>query len=630
MFTKRNFIDRIYESNRNLIVNGDISSGKTSNFIFPLIDRFIDNDENILILDSKEEYINKYYGYLKGKDYNLIVVNLQDLDRSNGWNPLTYPYTLYKMGNKDKALEYLEKISKNIFQDPSSNDSFWISSARDLFLGLCFALFDSASPTEINYNSINNMVGYPKLKDFILSFDKDSIVYNCASGTILSPKETKDGIISTFRQQLRKIISKEKLTNLLYKTNFNYESLINNKYAFFIIARDDNKELNIIASMLIEQIFSYLFDEESHKKNNIILDNIDTIEYIPELSNMLASGISRDIKFVIGTRFLDNINNKYGEYINKLCNILNINDKNIELILNNKYEKIRYTPFDYKFVKDNINYPILTNEKIKTFDFENNNIIDNNNQEQENEIKPLISDNLFFEEQKEEPKEISKLEPIYDEPDPNFFSVYEEKKRKIKEKEEKKDKLDSKEEINKSSNTIDEETAEIIKKIDKKLTELKSEDNISKIDSKIKEIERKTIIKSESNDFFNQETNNLLNLIDQKIKELEQENKKNLPMDFEFPNLDEKNIKKPKIKNKLAHYKEPKEINPKEEIKEEVENILKELNLIKEIDGKIYYVNGYKNKKKEIEAKLLKEKYNIEPKKESKSIFWFFLYLNYL
>ena len=126
---KKNIFERLLYSNRNLIINGDISSGKTSNVIFPLLDRIIDNDESFLFLDSKKEYINKYYGYLKNKDYNVIIINLQDLDRSFGWNHLDYPYTLYINGNKEKDIEYLESLSVTIFDD-NNNDSFWTSSAQ--------------------------------------------------------------------------------------------------------------------------------------------------------------------------------------------------------------------------------------------------------------------------------------------------------------------------------------------------------------------------------------------------------------------------------------------------------------------------------------------------------------------
>ena len=32
------------------------------------------------------------------------------MDKSEGWNPLEYPYNLFKNGEQDKAQEYLEKI----------------------------------------------------------------------------------------------------------------------------------------------------------------------------------------------------------------------------------------------------------------------------------------------------------------------------------------------------------------------------------------------------------------------------------------------------------------------------------------------------------------------------------------
>ena len=87
-------IDKIYNFNRNLIVDGKLSAGKTTNVMFPLVEKMIDNSESLFILDSKEEYLNKYYNTLKSNNYNVITINLRNMDKSEGWNPLEYPYQL--------------------------------------------------------------------------------------------------------------------------------------------------------------------------------------------------------------------------------------------------------------------------------------------------------------------------------------------------------------------------------------------------------------------------------------------------------------------------------------------------------------------------------------------------------
>lgn len=67
-------IDKIYNFNRNLIVDGKLSTGKTTNVMFPLVEKMIDNCESLFVLDSKEEYLNKYYNTLKSYDYNVILL----------------------------------------------------------------------------------------------------------------------------------------------------------------------------------------------------------------------------------------------------------------------------------------------------------------------------------------------------------------------------------------------------------------------------------------------------------------------------------------------------------------------------------------------------------------------------
>ena len=64
---KEEIINKIYEAKKNLIVNGDMSTRKTINVGFPLVEKMIKENESLFILDPKTEYLNQYYDLLKGK-----------------------------------------------------------------------------------------------------------------------------------------------------------------------------------------------------------------------------------------------------------------------------------------------------------------------------------------------------------------------------------------------------------------------------------------------------------------------------------------------------------------------------------------------------------------------------------
>lgn len=184
---KREVLEEIINSQKKLIVDGDVASGKTTNVLFPLVDEMINKKESMFILDSREEYINEYYDKLKENDYNIITINLRDLDKSDGWNPFEYPYSLYKKGKLDQAQEYIEKIGKTMFYENTNADPFWAYTASDFMTGVTLGLFEDEKEDEINLNSVNNMFNGVDSKyaasDYITTYfnmkDKTSAPYIC-------------------------------------------------------------------------------------------------------------------------------------------------------------------------------------------------------------------------------------------------------------------------------------------------------------------------------------------------------------------------------------------------------------------------------------------------------------------
>ncbi len=375
---KQEILEKVLNARKNLIIQGDVASGKTTNVLFPIVDNAIKNNESLFILDSKEEYINKYYKKLKEKNYNTIIINLRDLGKSDGWNPLEYAYNLSKNGDSDKAQEYLEKIGKIVFYEGSSQDPFWSITASDFFTGVTLGLFEDGQKDEINFNSINAMFdGIDKkygATDFITTYfrskDTASKPYVFASSTFLAPKETKGSILSVARQKLRLLVSREKLSQLLSKTTFNFEDVAEKPTAIIFIARDENKTLNCLAAMFIEQLYSILLEKRHENKFNFILDNFDIIEKCNDLVDIISSSPSRNIKFSIATRSNVKLASEYGDYVISLCDMIDIHDDKISVVINKVKTDVN-NEFETVVISDEkIDYPKLNTGQLKIFNLE--------------------------------------------------------------------------------------------------------------------------------------------------------------------------------------------------------------------------------------------------------------------
>ncbi len=375
---KKDILEMLNDSHKNMIVGGDVGVGKTTSVLFPVVENAINSNESLFILDSREEYLNKYYEILKNNNYNIIILNLRDLDKSEGWNPLEYPYNLYKNGNSDRAQEYVEKIGKTIFYENTTSDPFWYLTSADLFTGITLGLFEDGKADEINFNSIGNMLNgfnnryatsdytteYFKLKD------TSSSPYVFASTTVLAPNETKGSILSLTNQKIRLYLTREKLSQFMNKTTFDFSDLIHKTTAIFMIGRDENKATNTLCSIFIEQLYSILVDFKNTNKFNLVLDNFDIIEKCNDLVEILGSCTSRNIKTYIAIRSIKELENIYGSYMLKLCDICLIENEEIQISTNNSVKRIKKDIEHVGIPNTIIEYPKLIENEIKVFNIE--------------------------------------------------------------------------------------------------------------------------------------------------------------------------------------------------------------------------------------------------------------------
>ncbi len=296
----------------NLII-GSTGSGKTEMLVQPMVKILAKKGESMIITDPKGEIYENNANELREKGYNVVLLNFRDPQKGNSWNPLTLPYELYKSGNKDKANELLDDLAMNILYDEKAQnqDPFWEKTSADYFTGLALGLFDDAEEREINLNSINLMttVGEEKLmastyiKEYFADKDPASPAYVNVSSTIMAPSDTKNSILSVFKQKIKLFASRENLSEMLCQSDFDMKDIGRKKTAVFVVIQDEKKTYHSLVTIFVKQCYETLIDvaqENGGKlsyRTNFILDEFANMPPLKDVTTMVTAARSRKIRF---------------------------------------------------------------------------------------------------------------------------------------------------------------------------------------------------------------------------------------------------------------------------------------------------------------------------------------------
>ena len=314
-------------SENHTLVIGATGSGKTKSVVDPLVYSLAKAKESMIITDPKGEIYKEHSNMLRSRGYDIIVLNFREPQHGNCWNPLSLPYQLYKAGNTDKATELVDDVALNILKDKKAQDPFWENSAADYFSGVALGLFEDAKEDEVNLNSISYVttVGEEKcppsnyIKEYFNMKGESSTPYVFASNTINSPTETKGGILSVFRQKIRLFASREQLSEMLSRSDFNMRDIGKKPTAVFMIIHDEKTTYHALATIFIKQCYETLIDVAQEcggklpVRTNFILDEFANMPPLKDVTTMVTAARSRQIRFTFIIQNFAQLNDVYGK-----------------------------------------------------------------------------------------------------------------------------------------------------------------------------------------------------------------------------------------------------------------------------------------------------------------------------
>jgi type IV secretion system protein VirD4 len=325
----------IYADEGNTMIIGSTGSSKTRGVVMQTLRSIIRAGESFVAVDAKAELYNCSHEELKRSGYSTLVLNFRELMHSDRWNPLMYPYKLYKTGDPEKmnkALELLNDIAINIFNcavTDASIDPFWPNSARQTFLGLVEALFIMGDPEQISLFNVYHMFiiggeshglgGKTVMKDFFSEcIGSQSSAYASISTYINAPNDTRASIASVFLEGMQMFGTSLVMKDLLSHAGFDLSTITAEKTAIIVIVPDESTQYHKLAGIFISQVYQQYIRlaHEQHngvlpRRVNFLLEEFGNMR-IPDAPAMLSACRSRNIRCFLVVQTLSQLDTKYG------------------------------------------------------------------------------------------------------------------------------------------------------------------------------------------------------------------------------------------------------------------------------------------------------------------------------
>lgn len=315
--------DRFHKKNTNVLIVGGPGTGKTRYFAKPNI---MQANSSYIVLDPKGELLRDTGSFLKNQGYEIKVINLLEMSKSNHYNPFAYITT------DDEVQEIAENFWVNTTpKDSKSLDPFWDNNALILLKSLMFFLLEMAPPYEQNFAMIADLCLADSVEQEEELSDLDRMfaeleLENPESRAISYYKSYKDNPFKTKKKIRQTLVGRlekfyqESLRDLTNSDDINLLSVGTKKTALFCITPEYRTSYNFIIGMLYTQLFQKLYEIADRDYGgrlpipvHIIMDEFANVVLPGNFINILATMRSKWISCSILLQNLNQLKTLYKE-----------------------------------------------------------------------------------------------------------------------------------------------------------------------------------------------------------------------------------------------------------------------------------------------------------------------------
>ena len=290
----------------NVLVIGGSGAAKTRSFVLPNI---LTANTNYVITDPKSEVLLATGGYLKEQGYDVRVLNLVNLEQSDGYNPFRY------LRDEKDVLKLVNNLIQSTTPKGShESDPFWTKAETALLQAIILMLFQEAPEYEQNFSMVMRVLEYAEVREedeghvspLDLRFESierrkpDSVAVRQYKVFKLAAGKTAKSILVSTAVRLAPF-NLPQIQALTDHDDMDLYTLGEKKVALYAVIPDNDNTFNFLVSLLYAQAFQALYysaDQIHHgplpRHVRFVLDEFAAMP-LPGFTRELATMRSRSI-----------------------------------------------------------------------------------------------------------------------------------------------------------------------------------------------------------------------------------------------------------------------------------------------------------------------------------------------
>ena len=291
----------------NVLVIGGSGAAKTRGYVKPNI---LEANTNYVITDPKMEVLTDTGGYLKKKGYDVRVLNLVNLEQSDGYNPFCY------LRDEKDALKLVNTLIQATTPKGShESDPFWTKSETALLQAIILMLYQEAPEYEQNFSMVMRVLEYAEVRE-----DDDEYISPLDLLFKAMEHERPESVAlrqyKVFKQAAGKTLKSilvscgarlapfdiEEVRDITMYDELSLDTVGDKKTALFLIMSDTDPTFNFLISMIYTQLFNLLCEKADDVYGGrlpvhvrCLIDECANIGQIPNLEKLVATIRSREI-----------------------------------------------------------------------------------------------------------------------------------------------------------------------------------------------------------------------------------------------------------------------------------------------------------------------------------------------
>ena len=290
----------------NVLVIGGSGAAKTRSFVLPNI---LTANTNYVITDPKSEVLLATGSYLKEQGYDVRVLNLVNLEQSDGYNPFRY------LRDEKDVLKLVNNLIQSTTPKGShESDPFWTKAETALLQAIILMLFQEAPEYEQNFSMVMRVLEYAEVREedeghvspLDLLFESierrkpDSVAVRQYKVFKLAAGKTAKSILVSTAVRLAPF-NLPQIQALTEHDDMDLYTLGEKKVALYAVIPDNDNTFNFLVSLLYAQAFQALYysaDQIHHgplpRHVRFVLDEFAAMP-LPGFTRELATMRSRSI-----------------------------------------------------------------------------------------------------------------------------------------------------------------------------------------------------------------------------------------------------------------------------------------------------------------------------------------------